>query len=79
MMGNSKVAIEAARKVALNVRLEMIEQFPTVEFFKTIPILALTQFGHWDEILATPFPPAKLQYSNAIQHYARGVALVKMT
>jgi tetratricopeptide (TPR) repeat protein len=77
MMGNSKVAIEAARKVALNVRLEMIEQFPTVEFFKTIPILALTQFGHWDEILATPFPPAKLQYSNAIQHYARGVALVR--
>ena len=77
MMGNSKVAIEAARKVALNVRLEMIEQFPTVEFFKTIPILALTQFGHWDEILAEPMPPAKLQYSNAIQHYARGVAQVR--
>jgi len=77
MMGNSKLAIESARKVAVNVRLEMIEQFPTVEFFKTIPILALTQFGHWDEILAEPLPPPKLQYSNAIQHYARGVALVR--
>lgn len=77
MMGNSKLAIEAANKVAVNVRLEMIEQFPTVEFFKTIPILALSQFGHWDEILATPMPPATLQYSNAIQHYARGVALVR--
>ncbi len=77
MMGNSKLAIESARKVALNVRLEMIEQFPTVEFFKTIPILALTQFGHWDEILAEPLPPAKLKYSNAIQHYARGVAHVR--
>jgi tetratricopeptide (TPR) repeat protein len=77
MMGNSKLAIESARKVALNVRLEMIEQFPTVEFFKTIPILALTQFGHWDEILAEPMPPAKYQYSNAIQHYARGIALLR--
>ena len=38
----------------------MIEQFPTVEFFKTIPILALTQFGHWDEILDEPMPPTKL-------------------
>ena len=77
MMGNSKLAIESARKVALNVRLEMIEQFPAVEFFKTIPILALTQFGRWDEILAEPLPPTKLQFSNAIQHYARGVALVR--
>lgn len=77
MMGNSKLAIESARKVALNVRLQMIEQFPAVEFFKTIPILALTQFGRWDEILAEPLPPTKLQFSNAIQHYARGVALVR--
>jgi tetratricopeptide (TPR) repeat protein len=77
MMGNSKMAIDAARKVALNVRLEMIEQFPTVEFFKTIPILALTQFGHWDEILAEPMPPVKLEYSTAIQHYARGIALIR--
>ncbi|MFT4653789.1 MAG: tetratricopeptide (TPR) repeat protein [Patiriisocius sp.] len=77
MMGNSKLAIESARKVAANVRLEMIEQFPTVEFFKTIPILALTQFGRWDEILAEPLPPAKLQFSTAIHHYARGVALVR--
>jgi tetratricopeptide (TPR) repeat protein len=77
MMGNSKLAIESARKVAMNVRLDMIEQFPTVEFFKTIPILALTQFGHWDEILAEPMPPAKHQYSNAIQHYARGIALLR--
>lgn len=77
MMENSKLAIESARKVAMNVRLKMIEQFPTVEFFKTIPILALTQFGHWDEILAEPMPPAKYQYSNAIQHYARGIALLR--
>jgi tetratricopeptide (TPR) repeat protein len=77
MEGRSGVAIEAARKVAENVRLEQIEQFPTVEFFQTIPILALTQFGHWDAILQEPEPPEALDYSNAIWHYARGTALIK--
>jgi len=77
MEGRSAVAIEAARKVAANVRLEMIEQFPGVEFFNTIPMLALTQFGHWDEVLAEPQPPANLEYSNAIWHYVRATAFAK--
>ena len=77
MQGQSKVAIEAARKLAANVRLEQIQQFPTVEFFHTVPLLALVQFGHWDEILAEPQPSADLAYSNAIWRYARGVALAR--
>ncbi len=75
MEGRSAVAIDAARKVAANVRAEQIEQYPTVEFFQTIPLLALTQFGRWDEVLAEPKPPASLNYSTAIWHYARGTAL----
>jgi tetratricopeptide (TPR) repeat protein len=75
MQGQSKVAIEAARKLADNVSLEQIDQFPTIEFFKTVPLLSLVQFGHWDEILAESQPRADLAYSNAIWHYARGVAL----
>ncbi len=75
MQGQSAVAIEAARKVAANVRLEQIEQFPTVEFFHTVPTLALVQFGKWDEILAAPQPREDLAFSNAIWRYARGVAL----
>jgi tetratricopeptide (TPR) repeat protein len=75
MQGQGKVAIEAARKVAANVRLEQIDQFPTVEFFHTIPLLSLVQFGHWDEILTEPQPRADLAFSNAIWHYARGIAL----
>ena len=74
MQGQSAVSIEAARKVAANVRLEQIEQFPTVEFFHTIPLLALVQFGKWDEILAEPQPREDLAFSNAIWRYARGVA-----
>jgi tetratricopeptide (TPR) repeat protein len=75
MQGQSKVAIEAGRKLADNVSLEQIDQFPTIEFFKTIPLLSLIQFGHWDEILAEPQPRDDLGFSNAIWRYARGVAL----
>jgi tetratricopeptide (TPR) repeat protein len=78
MEGRSRVAIEAARKVAANVRLEMIEEFPSVEFFHTIPLLALTQFGKWDALLAEPQPPADLEFSNGIWHYARATAFARM-
>ncbi|TFH42463.1 MAG: hypothetical protein E4H01_13435 [Lysobacterales bacterium] len=78
MEGRSAVAIEAARKVRENVPLEIVEQFPTVEFFRTLPMLALTQFGRWEEILNEPQPPAGLDYYLGIWHYARGVALSNM-
>jgi tetratricopeptide (TPR) repeat protein len=77
MEGRSAVAIEAARRVAANVRMDMIKEFPAVEFFHTIPLLGLTQFGRWDEILQEPQPDASLDYSNAIWHYARGTALAR--
>jgi tetratricopeptide (TPR) repeat protein len=77
MEGRSAVAIEAGRKVAQNVQLSMIDEFPGVEFFKTIPILALVQFGHWDEVLAAPQPPENLEYSNGIWHYARATAYAR--
>lgn len=75
MAGQRDLSLESGRKVADNVRLEQIEQFPTVEFFKTIPIQSLARFAMWDEILAEPQPPEQLDYSNAIWHYARGLAL----
>jgi tetratricopeptide (TPR) repeat protein len=77
MEGRSALAIESARKVAANVRLEMIEQFPGVEFFNTIPLLALTQFGRWSEVLNEPAPPENLKFSTAIWHYARATAYAK--
>lgn len=77
MAGQSDVALQSAQKVADNVRIEMIEQFPTVEFFKTIPMLANVQFGKWEEILALEAPPETLDYSNGIWHYARGVAFAR--
>ncbi len=77
MEGRSAVAMEAAQKVADNVQYEMIDAYPSVEFFKTIPLLARVQFGHWDELLAAPRPPANLEYSTAIWHYARATAYAR--
>ena len=75
MQGNSALSIESARKVADNVQLAQIEQFPTIEFFKTIPLLSLVRFNRWDGIMSEPQPPENLEFSTAIWHYARGVAL----
>ncbi|QFU74644.1 hypothetical protein EY643_02675 [Halioglobus maricola] len=77
MEGRSEVAIEAGRKVARNVRLEQIREFPTVEFFQTVPLLTLVRFARWDEILAEPEPPGELPFSRAIWHYARSVAYAR--
>ena len=77
MSGQSELAISSAFKVADNVHLEQIEAYPTIEFFKTIPLLSQVQFAKWDAILATPQPPENLDFSNAIWHYARGVALAR--
>jgi tetratricopeptide (TPR) repeat protein len=77
MEGRSSVAIEAARRVAANVRLEVIAEYPMVEFFHTIPLLALTQFGRWDEILQEPQPDPALDFSNGIWHYVRATALAR--
>jgi len=77
MEGRSEVAIEAGRKVAANVRLEQIREFPIIEFFQTVPLLSLVRFAHWEEILQEPQPPEELPYSNAIWHYARAVALAR--
>ena len=77
MEGRSEVAIKAGRKVAANVRLEQIREFPIIEFFQTVPLLSLVRFARWDEILKEPQPPEELSYSNAIWHYARAVALAR--
>lgn len=77
MSGQSAMALGAAKRLADNVRMEQIEQFPTVEFFKTIPVLTMVQFAKHEDILAMDAPPTPRDYSRAIWHYARGIALAQ--
>jgi cytochrome c-type biogenesis protein CcmH/NrfG len=74
--GNSKVAIDAARKTAGRVSDEMMEQLPLLAAFKVVPWYALTRFGKWDEMLAEPAPNEKFLYVNGVYHYARGLAFL---
>ena len=75
MQGQSELSIESARRVLANVRVEQVKAFPTVEFFRTVPLLSLVRFGKWDEILAEPHPHEGFMFAKSIWHYARGVAL----
>lgn len=75
MEGRSKIAIESAHKLSSKVAVEQIKQFPVIEAFHTVPLLSLTQFAKWDDILAAPKPIEEFDYSNGIWHYARGIAL----
>ena len=74
MQGQSALSIQSARRVVANVRVEQVQAFPTVEFFRTVPLLSLVRFGKWDEILAEPHPHEGFMFAKSIWHYARGVA-----
>ncbi|HEU5155125.1 MAG TPA: hypothetical protein VFU03_10375 [Gemmatimonadales bacterium] len=74
MAGRSKEAIEAAKKTSATTPFDVARAVPLAEPYVPYQFLALTTFGHWDEILALPVPPADLSYSYALAQYARGVA-----
>ncbi len=74
MEGRSALSIESALRVSKNVNIEQVKQFPTIEFFRTIPLLSYVRFGQWDKILAEPEPPEDFKYSQGVRHYVRGIA-----
>jgi len=74
--GNSKVAVEAARKAASQVSDETLKAVPLLAGFRVVPYYALTRFGKWDEMLREPEPPAISAYLTGQWHYARGTAFL---
>ena len=74
--GNSKVAIEAARKAASRVDDDTLKAIPLLAGFRVVPYYALTRFGKWDEMLKEPEPPAFSPYMQGIWRYARGTAFL---
>ena len=59
MSGQSRLAIESARKAASSVAPATPEQLPFVQGFLVVPYFAMVRFGRWDEILAEPKPVAR--------------------
>ena len=74
MQGQSALSLDSARRVVANVRVEQVEKFPTIQFFRTIPMLSLVRFARWEEILEEPEPYEPFAFARAVWHYGRGVA-----
>ena len=75
MQGRSGEALQAARDLMKVVSLDVVRQVPELELTVPTPLFALVRFGRWDDILREPSPPSGLNYSVALWHYARGMAL----
>ncbi len=76
-IGQSKLAIENARKMVTKMPVEMMQKDPSLAFLQTflmVPTYALVRFGKWDEILAEPKPGYQGAFAMGIYHYARGLA-----
>jgi tetratricopeptide (TPR) repeat protein len=73
--GQSKVALDAARRVAAKIDDATLQALPITAGFRVMPYLALTRFGRWDEMLTEAEPPANA-YLRGMWHYARGLSYV---
>ena len=76
MNGNSKVALESARKTASSVPDAAVKEVPILQSFKLVPDYALVRFGKWDEILALPAPYDSL-FARGVRNYSRGMAFTR--
>lgn len=74
--GQSGIAIENARKVASKVDNATLKEMPLTAVFRMVPYWALARFGHWEEILDEPAPPATNVFLKGSWHYVRGLAFV---
>lgn len=77
LLGDSKVAIEAAKKTAEKVPTGELVTLPFLQDFASTPLLAYTRFGKWNDILTIPSPNPEIKHLRLIRHYARGIAFVR--
>jgi len=77
MLGDSKIAIEAAKKTAEKIPLNELEESSFLQTFAVTPILAYTRFGKWNEILTIPYPGDEYTEMKFYWHYARGIAFLR--
>ncbi|MGD9630179.1 MAG: tetratricopeptide repeat protein [Pyrinomonadaceae bacterium] len=74
--GNYSGAIKAANELAANVGPN-VKAMPMLEMFMPYPVIALTRFHKWDEIMKYPKPAPEMLITAAHWHMARGIALAE--
>ena len=72
--GQSRLAIESARKVAGTIDDATLEAVPGAAVFRVVPYWAYARFGKWNEILQEPAPPSTNAFLKGGWHYVRGLA-----
>ena len=77
LLGDSKTAIDAAKKTAEKVPIGELQELPFLQDFASTPLLAYVRFGKWNEILTIPYPGEKFKHLKLIYHYARGIAFLR--
>jgi tetratricopeptide (TPR) repeat protein len=77
MLGASEMAIDAAKKTAEKVQINLLEGNQFFQNFAVTPLLAYTRFGKWNDILTTPNPGEDYAYINLIFNYTRGIAFLR--
>jgi tetratricopeptide (TPR) repeat protein len=73
MKGNFAGSIKSARELEANVK-PALKAMPMLEMFYPYPLVTLTRFGKWDEVLKEPQPDASLKITTGFWHFARGSA-----
>ena len=74
--GNYAGSIKAANELAANVGPN-VKAMPMLEMFMPYPIIALTRFHKWDEVMKYPKPADEMLITAAHWHMARGIALAE--
>lgn len=77
MLGNSKMAMDAAKKAAEKVPLGQLEPLHFLQDFAATPLLAYVRFGKWNDILTFPEPGENIIHFSMMRNYARGIAFVR--
>ncbi|SMO54761.1 tetratricopeptide repeat protein [Solitalea koreensis] len=78
--GRSQTALKASRLLAEKVDKTMLNDpifTQALQSFYHMPILTMTRFGLWDDVLKEPMPEDTLKYSVGTFRYARGIAYVR--
>ena len=77
LLGNSEMAIDAAKKTAEKVPIGEMEELHFLQNFAATPLLAYTRFGKWNDILTYPKPNDSIKHLKLIWHYTRGIAFTR--
>jgi tetratricopeptide (TPR) repeat protein len=77
MSGNFAEAKRAADKLLTEVQ-PYLKEMPMLQGFVPTPLMVLTAFERWNDILNIPAPAPSLIYATANWHFARGMALAAL-